>query len=120
MLRNLFLILLTVILNTFGQFTVKTGINKIGMVNLGDIHSILRAFSSWIVLSGFAIYFASSLIWLSILSKVELSWAFPILSISYVLTVLLSPVFFHESFSTQRFLGTLVICIGVFLVGRTY
>jgi drug/metabolite transporter (DMT)-like permease len=120
MIESLILIMFTVVLNTFGQFTVKAGIDKIGTVDLSNIHSIIRAFSSWIVLGGFAIYFASSLIWLSILSKVQLSWAFPILSLSYVLTVLLSPVFFHENFSAQRLAGTLVICVGVFLVGRTY
>jgi uncharacterized membrane protein len=120
MLKSFFLILLTVVLNTFGQFTVKTGINRIGSVGLFNIHGIVRAFSSWMVLSGFAIYFVSSLIWLNILSRAELSWAFPILSLSYVLTVVLSPVFFHESFSAQRLIGTFVICFGVFLVGRTY
>ncbi|MDD4856726.1 MAG: EamA family transporter [Candidatus Krumholzibacteria bacterium] len=120
MLKSLMLIMFTVVLNTFGQFTVKTGINRVGPVELSNFHSIVKAFSSWIVLGGFAIYFVSSLIWLNILSRAELSWAFPILSLSYVLTVLLSPVFFHESFSAQRLAGTLVICLGVFLVGRTY
>jgi len=120
MLKSLFLIVLTVIINTCGQFIVKTGVDRAGAVNLSDVHSIVRALSSWLVLSGFAIYFLSALLWLSILSRTELSWAFPILSLSYVITVLLSPVFLHESFSIQRLLGTLVICFGVFLVGRTY
>jgi len=120
MLKSFFLIMLTVVMNTLGQFTIKTGIDRIGTVDLTNIRTIVKAFSSWIVLGGFAIYFVSALIWLSILSRVELSWAFPILSLSYVFTVLLSPVLLHESFSVQRLAGTLVICLGVFLVGRTY
>jgi hypothetical protein len=55
-----------------------------------------------------------------ILSRTELSWAFPILSLSYVITVLISPLLLHETFSPQRLMGTLVICLGVFLVSRTY
>jgi len=120
MLKSLLMIVLTVIINTFGQFVVKTGVDRAGMVSLFDVRSIVRALSSWLVISGFAIYFLSAILWLSILSKTELSWAFPILSLSYVLTVLLSPVILHESFSIQRLIGTLVICFGVFLVGRTY
>lgn len=120
MFKSLFLIVLTVIINTIGQFMVKTGVNRVGAVNLLDYHAIFRALSSLLVLGGFVVYFISAIVWISILSKTELSWAFPLLSLSYVITVLLSPVFLHESFSAQRLLGTLVICFGVFLVTRTY
>jgi drug/metabolite transporter (DMT)-like permease len=120
MLKSLFLIVLTVIINTTGQFMVKTGVNQVGAVSLLDVHAIIRALTSWLVLGGFVVYFISALIWISILSKAELSWAFPMLSLSYVLTAVLSPVLLHESFSAQRLVGTLVICFGVFLLYRTY
>jgi uncharacterized membrane protein len=120
MLKSLLLIILTVMINTVGQFIVKLGVDRAGVVSLLSFHSIVRALSSWIILSGFAIYFLSALVWMTILSRAELSWAFPILSLSYVLTVLLSPVLLHEAFSIHRLVGTLVICFGVYLVGRTY
>jgi drug/metabolite transporter (DMT)-like permease len=120
MLKSLALIILTVIINTTGQFAVKTGVNKVGAVSLTDIHAIIRALTSWMVIAGFLLYFASALLWISILSRNELSWAFPMLSLSYVLTAILSPVFLHESFSVQRFAGIVVICLGVYLVTRTY
>jgi drug/metabolite transporter (DMT)-like permease len=120
MLKSLFLIVLTVIINTTGQFMVKTGVNRVGAVSLTDIHAILRALSSTLVIGGFVVYFLSALVWISILSKSDLSWAFPILSLSYVLTALLSPVLLNESFSALRLIGTLVICFGVFLVYKTY
>lgn len=120
MLKSLVLIVFTVIINTTGQFLVKTGVNRVGSVSLGDIGSIVRALTSWLVLAGFAIYFLSAILWISILSRAELSWAFPILSLSYVLTAILSPFILHESFSALRFAGILVICFGVYLVSRTY
>jgi drug/metabolite transporter (DMT)-like permease len=120
MLKSLVLIVLTVLINTFGQFMVKTGVNRIGVVSLLDVHAIVRALTSWLVIGGFVIYFVSALIWISILSRADLSWAFPILSLSYVITALLSPVLLNESFSAQRLIGTLVICLGVFLVYKTY
>lgn len=120
MLRSFLLIVLTVVINTAGQFMVKTGVNRIGAVSFSNVHSFVSALTSWLVICGFAIYFVSALIWISILSKTELSWAFPILSLSYVLTALLSPVLLHESFSALRLIGVLVICMGVFIVGKTY
>jgi drug/metabolite transporter (DMT)-like permease len=120
MLKSLVLIVFTVIINTAGQFMVKTGVNRVGHVSLADFGSVFRALTSWLVLAGFAVYFLSALLWISILSRAELSWAFPILSLSYVLTALLAPVVLHESFSALRFAGILVICFGVYLVSRTY
>ncbi len=120
MLKSLVLIVFTVVINTVGQFMVKAGVNRTGHVSLFDVGSIARALFSWLVIGGFAVYFLSGIIWISILSRAELSWAFPILSLSYVLTAILSPFILHESFSAQRLAGILVICFGVYLVSRTY
>ena len=122
MLKNLLLIVLTVMINTTGQFVIKTGVNKIGKISITEnlFGTILKALTSWIIIGGFGLYFISAILWIIILSRAELSWAFPILSLSYVITVLISPILLNESFSVQRLIGTLVICIGVYLVGRTY
>jgi drug/metabolite transporter (DMT)-like permease len=122
MLKNLLLIVLTVMINTTGQFVIKTGVNKIGKISITQnlFGTILRALTSWVIIGGFGLYFLSAILWIIILSRAELSWAFPILSLSYVITVLASPILLNESFSVQRLMGTLVICIGVYLVSRTY
>jgi drug/metabolite transporter (DMT)-like permease len=122
MLKNLLLIILTVIINTTGQFVIKTGVNRIGKFSIMEdfFNFIVKAFTSWIIIGGFGLYFLSAVLWIVILSRAELSWAFPILSLSYVITVLISPVLLNETFSIQRIVGTLVICLGVFLVSRTY
>jgi drug/metabolite transporter (DMT)-like permease len=122
MLKNLLLIVLTVMINTTGQFVIKTGVNRIGKISITEnfLGTIIKAFTSWIIIGGFGLYFMSAVLWIIILSRAELSWAFPILSLSYVITVLISPMLLNETFSIQRLLGTLVICVGVFLVSRTY
>ncbi|UCF05948.1 MAG: EamA family transporter [bacterium] len=121
MLKDLFMIILIVVVNTVAQFTIKAGVKKIGTFDLvGDfVGSMLRAFTSWIILIGFALYFSSALLWLIILSRRDLSWAYPLVSLSYVIIVLASPVILNEHFSVQRLLGSLVICLGVYLVFRT-
>ena len=121
MLKNILLILMTVCLNTAGQFMMKAGINKIGKIELSQFFEYLpRVVTSGFVLGGFFAYAVSAALWIVILSRAELSWAFPMVSLSYVITAILSPVLLGESFSVQRFIGILVICLGVFLVGRTF
>ena len=121
MLKNLMLIVMTVLLNTTGQFMMKAGINKIGKIELSRfIEFIPRVATSGFVLGGFFAYAVSAALWIVILSRAELSWAFPMVSLSYVLTAIFSPILLGESFSIQRFVGIIVICVGVFLVSRTF
>jgi drug/metabolite transporter (DMT)-like permease len=80
---------------------------------------LTRAALNPIVISGFFLYGISAALWLVVLTRAELSWAYPLLSMGYVLVVLLSRVLFHESVTTTRLLGTLVICLGVWLISRT-
>jgi len=121
MLKNLMLIVLTVCLNTAGQFMMKAGINRIGKIDLSRFLEFLpKVITSPFVIGGFVSYAVSAVLWIVILSRAELSWAFPMVSLSYVITAVLSPVLLGESFSIQRFVGILVICAGVFLVSRTF
>jgi multidrug transporter EmrE-like cation transporter len=64
-------------------------------------------------------YAASFLLWMSVLSKVEVSFAYPFLSIGYVVAALGGYYFFGESLSLTRIAGILVICIGVVLISRS-
>lgn len=122
MFKNLLLILLTVCLNTGGQFLMKAGVNRVGKISLFNnfFNSIFKALTSGLVIGGFGFYVVSAMLWIIILSRAELSWAFPLVSLSYVITAIVAPIVLHESFSVQRFLGTLVIVVGVFIVSRTY
>ena len=121
MLKNLVMIMATVILNTAGQFMMKAGINRVGKIGLGNIvEAFQKVVTSWYVIGGFTSYALSAVLWILILSRAELSWAFPMVSLSYVITALLAPYLLNETFSAQRFIGILVICAGVFLVSRTY
>ena len=121
MLKSLVLIVLTVCLNTSGQFLMKAGVNRIGEINLSSnfFGAFTKAITSWFVIGGFSVYVISAGLWIIILSREDLSWAFPMVSLSYVITALVAPKILNEPFSIQRLVGTIVICIGVFLVGKT-
>ncbi len=121
MIKSMLLIIMTVCLNTAGQFMMKAGINSIGKISPGNlVSSIPKIVSSGFVIGGFCSYAVSAVLWIMILSRTELSWAFPMVSLSYVITALLAPWLLNESFSLVRFAGIVVICFGVYLVSRTY
>jgi drug/metabolite transporter (DMT)-like permease len=58
-------------------------------------------------------------VWLLVLSRVEVSYAYPLLSIVYIVTAFAGWLFFHESIGATRWAGIVVICIGVWLITRS-
>ncbi|MBE6064345.1 SMR family transporter [Clostridium cochlearium] len=114
------LILTSVFLGALGQILVK-----IGAVNLtlnfspGQfVPSIISILKNFFVMSGIVSYGTSFLIWIKVLSKVELSYAYPMVSLGYVITTLFAYFFLNENISIQRILGILLIIGGVFLISR--
>jgi drug/metabolite transporter (DMT)-like permease len=81
---------------------------------------LIRSFGNPYVLLGYILYGVSSLVWLIVLSRVEVSLAYPMMATSYVLVVILSRFLLAEEVTPLRFAGTLVICLGVYLLSRTY
>lgn len=120
-MKNFLMIVLCVFLGSAGQLSLKHGMGAVGRFG-GDTQLLAafgRAFSNPFVVGGFLCYGLSSLIWMVILSRVPLSWAYPLVSMGYIIVVVLSGVLLKEHVSPIRFAGTLVICAGVILVSRS-
>lgn len=122
MIRYLPLILSGVLLNAAAQLALKQGMRQVGhfefkLANLFSVgwNVILNPF----VISGLTCYVFSVGIWLLVLSRVEVSYAYPLLSVGYVVTALAGYYFFSEALSPARWVGILVICFGVWLITRT-
>lgn len=99
---------------------------KYGMTKVGRVSSIstlpatiYRAFSNPFVLIGLAVFVGTSMLWLVVLSRVKLSLAYPMLSMSYVLAMTLSWLLLKEHIPLIRILGAFVIISGVCLVSIT-
>jgi multidrug transporter EmrE-like cation transporter len=120
--KNLLLILTCVALGVGGQLLLKYGMTSSGdqVDEVRDVvPRLLGAATNPIVITGLLLYALSAALWLILLTRVELSFAYPMLSLGYVLVVVLSRVLFHEQVTPARLLGTLVVCFGVFLISRT-
>jgi len=119
-LKNLLMILFCVTLGAIGQLTLKHGMNLVGEITQTHLfEKMVGAFSNPFVVAGFMLYGLSAIVWMIVLSRVEVSWAYPMVSFSYVVVVVASRFLFNENVDFVRILGTLVICGGVFLVSRS-
>jgi len=118
MVHPLALLLGAVALGVLGQFMMKSGMNRVGAIDRFGLATLVRVFSNPFVLLGFASYGVSSIAYLMALSKLDLSVAYPMIGIGYVLVLLISALFLHEPVSRARWLGGLLIFIGVWLVGH--
>jgi multidrug transporter EmrE-like cation transporter len=115
------LILVGVLLNASAQLLLKVGANAVGSIN--GIHGLRSAAmplamqpSIW---GGLACYAISVVVWVVALSRVDVSLAYPILSIGYVVNALVAMFFLGETVSLMRWAGITVILLGVGLVAQS-
>ncbi len=116
----LFLIIFISICDTISQLILESAINSVGFGIGGRISKILRFFLRlamipWVWL---ALFFSilSLCLWLFVLSRAELNFAFSIDSMHYIFIALGSSVILKEKVGFQRWLGTILIVAGIILV----
>ncbi|MBV8619755.1 MAG: EamA family transporter [Curvibacter sp.] len=114
-------VLAGVLLNAVAQLLLKSGANAVG-----PIHGVegLRGVALTLafhpgVIGGLFCYALSVVIWVIALSRVDVSIAYPMLSIGYVVNALLAMALLGEVISLQRWIGMGVILAGVALIART-
>jgi multidrug transporter EmrE-like cation transporter len=116
------LILLGVLLNAAAQLALKEGMRRIGhfefaMANVLPIG--LQVAGNIYVVLGLALYVVSVGVWLLVLSRVEVSFAYPMLSVGYVVNALAAWWLFAEDLTPTRIAGIAVIIFGVYLISRS-
>lgn len=88
------------------------------MNRVGDFN-LIRSFTDPLVLIGLSFYAASLILWLMVLTKENLSFVYPLVAFSYVVTVVLSRLILHEPVPSLRWLGLAVIVAGILLVAKS-
>ena len=112
-----------VLLNACAQVLLKAGTNALG----GAIHlTVSNAFETFIrvasqlpILAGLACYALSLVVWIMGLSRTDVTIAYPMLSLGYVVAALGAWMFLGETISPQRLLAIAVIMVGVALLARS-
>lgn len=119
---SLSLILIAVVLGTAGQLLLKAGTNAVGQFGFhaGNIVPVgLQLATSPLIAGGIGCYVVSLIVWIMALSRVEVSMAYPLVSIGYVINALAAWYLFGENVTATRLLGIGVIILGVFIVARS-
>jgi uncharacterized membrane protein len=110
-----------VLFTVYGQLVVKWQVLKAGTLptmTRDKIFFLLSlVFNPWI-LSGLAAAFLAMLCWLVAMTKFELSYAYPFMSLAFVLVLFLSALFFHETINVPKVLGVLLVIVGIIVASR--
>ena len=121
----LVMIFVNIILGSVGQISLRYGASRLGNLHSGEgimssLVGALRGMFTPYVFFGLALYALSAVIWIFVLNQVKLSFAYPMISLSYVLVVVLSALLLHEKVSLVTIAGLVLISVGVSLIGVGY
>ncbi|MCA3248570.1 MAG: DMT family transporter [Tagaea sp.] len=121
MTQYLPMILLGVLLNAAAQLALKAGMNRIGHFDFALANALpigWQVGTNPFVALGLVCYVVSVGVWLLVLSRVEVSLAYPMLSIGYVVNALIAWWFMGEALTATKIAGIATICFGVWLLAR--
>ena len=112
-----------VLLNACAQLLLKAGTNALG----GAIHltasnwfeTFVKVITQWPILGGLACYGVSLVVWIIGLSRTDVTIAYPMLSLGYVVSAVGAWMFLGEIIPPQRLLAIGLIMLGVVLLART-
>lgn len=107
--------ILSIIFSVLAQFLLKSSVQGSLPVGFSNLDILVK---NWKIWAGFACYSTAALIWLRVLSDWDVSKAYPMMGIGFVLTLLVG-LFYGEAVTTSRVIGVAAIFIGVLLVVRS-
>jgi drug/metabolite transporter (DMT)-like permease len=119
MLPVLALLLTASALTVVGEVLLKLGVNavsaQVGAFSL-DPRVLWATFTDWRVVLGFALVFGGALFWLGVISRVNLSFAYPLLALNYVLILVPSRFVLGETITPSKIIGAVIVVVGVIVI----
>lgn len=121
-------VLLGLILASVACSSVAQLLLKLGMVNAAYARASVQqdwagmaaaALLNPLVIAGLSLYFAGAMVWLMVLAKADLSYAYPFVGLGFIFSMALGYFILQEPVTLQRLAGTALIVVGVVLVAGT-
>lgn len=109
--------LISIFLGSIAQYFLKKGMNLVSL-NEEVITIIRKIIFNGYIINGIACYILSLLFWLYVLSKLELSKAYPMVSLGYVFTTILGYLLLNESITVNKVIGIIFIIAGVCFITK--
>jgi len=121
-IKTLVMVLAMVVCANAGDLLLKRGMTEIGAVGI-SASALSRAFwmtvTSGTIWLGIIFLIGFMVSYMTVLSWADYSYVMPAGAFGYAILTLLAVVFLHESVSPKRWVGVVLICVGVLLVGQT-
>ena len=108
-------------LTSYAQLIVKWRVSRAGALPIDFTKKALFLIGLLFdpfVLTGLLAALLAGLSWMAAMTKLELSFAYPFISLSFVLVIVFSALLFHETITTPKVLGMLLIIAGIIVIGR--
>jgi len=123
MVKSLILISFNILIGSIGQLMLKSGMIQVGRIGVVEISRPLTTlgtvFTNPLILLALPLYAGALLMWLIVLSRMQLSFAYPFLALNYVINALLAQAILGEHISFLRWVAIGLICSGVIVITRT-
>ena len=118
------MLVISVVFAVAGQFTLKSAMNEVGRIGATEIaaagDTIIRTLKEPRLWLGLTLFGVSALFWLVVLSRVDLSVAYPFVGLSYIIVVLFSRIFLNEHVTALRWLGVVIVAVGISIIGLSF
>ena len=114
-------ILLTLLFTVYGQLVLKWQMGKAGSMPDNTIDKILFLLQQFLnpwIMSGFMSAFLASLAWMAAMTRFNLNYAYPFMSLAFIIVMLFSVIFLRESLTLQSVLGTVLVVVGLTFIAR--
>ncbi|MGH8657970.1 MAG: EamA family transporter [Gammaproteobacteria bacterium] len=119
----LFLIVCSVALSALAQLLLKLGMSNPHIQQAvekgGSLPALWAAASNAKVIGGLGLYALGAVLWLLVLAKADLSFAYPFVGLGFIITMAFGVWVLHEPIGISRSLGATLVVIGVYLVARS-
>ena len=120
-IMNFLCILATVLFTVYGQLVVKWQVAQAGAYPLATSERLIfllkLLLNPWIM-SGVAAGFLALLCWMIAMTRFDLSYAYPFMSLAFVFVLILSAIFFHEAVTIPKALGVALVVAGIIIGSR--
>ncbi|MDO6498662.1 EamA family transporter [Photobacterium sanguinicancri] len=116
------LIIISVALSALAQITLKYGVNSNYNALNGDLTKyqlLWELLTNKYIVTGLFMYGCGAIIWLFVLSKLDVSKAYPFVGLGFILTMVLGCFILDETVNMTRIVGTMFVLLGVILVSKT-
>jgi drug/metabolite transporter (DMT)-like permease len=117
------LILLSISLSAIAQVLFKFGMSSVAVKQAlaggSPMQAAIAVFLSAGVLGGLALYGIGTVLWLGVLSRTEVSQAYPFVGLGFVLTALIGYFLFGDALGPLRIAGIVMVIAGIFLISQS-